>query len=452
MKRIYTFFLLASFQSLYSQVPYSFYGFYPIAQSHIFNPAAPVHERFTLGLINTGLQLHNTPFRPMELFLKDANINQVLRNSISGMKQGDFLNMDVRSDLVFLGIKIKNVYFTAGAYNQMSLLFGYPIELFRLAYFGNAQYQNQTVNILGNSIESISYSAIHAGTQIQMKRLTIGSRVKLLNGIQSFKTEKTRAEIGFYDTAWTLSSEILIRSSGSFDNLDKDFINIQNHLVPGSTGNSGVAFDFAAAWDVSPKLRVSALMADVGKIRWNRNLTEYYSSGTAEFKGLNINLADDSQQDSFQEVIDSINSALNINKREGTSYSTALPVRLSAIVDYKFYKNQRLMAFADYRFTNDFAFFAFGAQYHIPLFTWFHLMGSYTVSNRNFYNFGAGFAIKLLGFQIFAITDQLNSIINPEKLNSINVRIGINYSLTNHSYYSSGLPSKKKDKKQRTEY
>lgn len=437
MKRVLFFSFSVIFHLHYGQVPYSFYGLYPIAQSHIFNAAAPVHERFTLGLINTGIQLHNTPFRPLELFLKDGNINQVLQNATSRMKQNDLLNIDVHTDLIFFGIKIKNLYFTAGSYNQIFLHFGYPVELLRLVYFGNAQYQNQTVNILGNAIESMAFSAIHAGAQMQLKQFTFGGRVKLLNGIQSFKTERTKAEVGFYDTAWTLNTDILIKSSGKFDDLYQEFLNIRNHLVPGNTGNKGLALDLAAAWEISPKIRFSAVLADLGKLTWNRHLTEYYSTGTAEFKGLNINLAEDRQQDSFDEIIDSINTALNISTRSGASYTTRLPTRMTYMIEYSFYKNHRLMMFADSRFSKDFAVFALGAQYHIPLSVWFHLMGSYTVANRNFNNFGAGFAVKLTGLQIFAVTDQLNFAINPEKLNSLAIRFGINYSLTNTSYFNS---------------
>ncbi|GCD78688.1 hypothetical protein JCM31826_21700 [Thermaurantimonas aggregans] len=435
MKRFLIALIILLSAGLYGQVPYSFYTFYPVAHTQIVNPAAPVNEKFTLGFINTGMMIENTPFRPMEFFLKTSNVNDVLRNSISGMDNSDYLNLDVRTDLLFLGFKIGKLYLSGGVYNQKSVLFGYPHNLLSLLYFGNAQFQNQNVNLLGNTIDITDYSAIHVGGQIKIKSLSIGGRIKLINGIQSFKTESTTAQVGFYDTAWTLSTDILIRSSGDFSDFADRMIDYRTHLTPGSTGNRGFAFDIAASYDFNDKLRVSAVMADIGSIKWNEQLKEYYSNGNVHFNGLNINLAEDEQVDSFDEIIDSINSALNIQERAGESYTTSLSARYSIFVDYKFFKNQRLSAFADLRKTSITNMLAFGAQYHMPITRWLSFMGSYTVINNNFSNFGAGFMFKFLGVQIYGVTDQINAILNPERLNAINFRMGINISFANPEYY-----------------
>ncbi|MFN4300333.1 MAG: DUF5723 family protein [Thermaurantimonas sp.] len=420
---------------LYGQVPYSFYTFYPVAHTQIVNPAAPVNEKFTLGFVNTGMMIENTPFRPMEFFLKTSNVNDVLRKSISGMDNSDYLNLDVRTDLLFVGLKIGKLYFSGGVYNQKSVLFGYPNNLMSLLYFGNAHFQNQTINLLGNTIDITDYSAIHFGGQIRLKNLTIGGRIKLINGIQSFRTESTTAQVSFYDTAWTLNTDVLIRSSGDFSEFTERMINYRTHLSPGSTGNNGFAFDIAASYDFSDKLRISAVVADIGSIKWNEQLKEYYSNGNVNFNGLNINLAEDEQVDSFDQIIDSINSALNIQERPGESYTTSLPARFSIFVDYKFFKNQRLSVFADLRKTSISNMLAFGAQYHMPITRWLYFMGSYTVINNNFSNFGGGFMFKFLGIQIYGVTDQINAILNPERLNAINFRMGINISLSNPEYY-----------------
>lgn len=436
MKRFLIFILFIKIIDTSAQLPYSFYAFYSIGQSQIVNPAAPIFERFTLGFVNTGVVVDNTAFKPMELFLRDGNINQVIKNSISGMQQSDYLNVDARTDLFYLGFKVGKLYFSAGSYNQKSMIFGYPVHLFQLAYFGNASFQNQTVNLLGNSMEVIDYSAIHFGTQFQWNKLSVGARIKALNGIQSFKSESTKAEVGFYDSTWTIETDILIRSSGLFSEFAQNNLNPGNHFMPGSTGNSGFALDFGASWKISEKMRLSLVAADLGRIRWNQNLTEYYSSGKVTFNGLNINLAEDNKIDSFEEVIDSINSALNVSERTGSEYTTMLPSRFTAVFDYTFYRRHRVTALVDYRMWNGYSMVALSGQYHMPLTRWLHVLGSYTITNQNFSNIGTGFMFKILGIQLFAVTDQINALYNPEKLNTINVRAGINVSLSNSEYYT----------------
>lgn len=442
MNRLVTIVLVFLAKPLHAQMPYSFGSFYSITQSHIVNPSAPIYEKFTLGIFQTGIFVQNTPFRPMELLLKNTDINNVLEKSIAGISQHDFLNLSVNTDLLFIGFKLGRLYITAGSYNQLSMMFGYPSNLLKLAYFGNLPFQNQTVNLLGNSIEIFDYSAIHFGSQIRVKNFSIGARIKFINGIQSSKTEHTTAEVGFYDTAWTLHTNILMRSSGNISEISQNILNFNNHIVPGSTGNNGIAFDIGISQAINERLRLSAVFADIGYIHWQQNLTEYYSNGTSNFDGLNINLSEENQNISFGEIIDSISDVFNIKERQGTSYKTILPMRSTLVLDYTLFRNHRISGILDYRRWNDYSIFAFGGQYHIPLCKWLYFMGSYTVVKNNFSNFGVGFMFKLLGIQFFAVTDQINALFNADKLNTISFRTGVNISISNPEYYSKKLSNK----------
>ncbi len=442
MNRFVTLVLIFLSINIYAQLPYSFSSFYSIAQSHIVNPSAPVCEKFTLGIFQTGIFVQNTPFRPMELFLKNTDINNVLENSIAGISQRDYLNLNVNTELLFIGFKLGRFYITGGSYNQISMMFGYPSNLLRLAYFGNLQFQNQTVNLLGNSIETFDYSAVHLGSQIRVKNFSVGARIKLINGIQSFKTEHTNAEVSFYDTAWTLNTNILMRSSGNISEISQNILNFNNHFVPGSTGNRGIGFDIGISLAINDRLSLSAVLADIGYIHWQQNLTEYYSSGTSKFDGLNINLAEENQNISFGEIIDSVSAAFNINERPGTSYTSTLPIRSTLILDYTLFRNHRISGVLDYRRWNYYNIFALGGQYHIPLSKWIYIMGSYTVVRNNFSNIGMGFIVRFLGIQLFAVTDQINALFSAEKLNTISFRTGINISISNPEYYSKKTPNK----------
>lgn len=442
MNRFIAILLTIFFNHLNAQLPYTFYAFYPIAQSHIVNPSAPVYEKFTLGFLHTGIFLQNTPFKPMELFLKNENVNYIIEKSILGMNESDFLNVDNRTDLLFLGFKLGRFYFSAGSYNQKSMMFGYPPNLFQLAYYGNSPFQNQSVNLLGNFIEIFDYSAVHLGSQIHIKKATIGARIKLLNGIQSFKTEYTKAEVGFFDTAWTINTDLLIRSSGNLSELSKTMLNINSHFLPGSTGNRGLAFDLGISWEINDRLRLSAVIADIGQINWKKNLTEYYSSESTKFDGLNINLSQENQNVSFKEILDSITTAFNIRERNGKPYTTQLPFRSTAILDFSFFRNHRLTGILDYRKWNTYTIFAIGGQYYLPLAKWFHFVGSYTIANNSFSNVGIGFMFKLSGFQFYAVTDQVNAMFNAENLNILSFRSGINISLSNPEYQPKKSPNK----------
>ena len=418
---------LFSFQSK-AQDPLLFYGFNGVGQNQLLNPGYKLNEKFTFGFPNFSFYLTNSQFAPLSLFVKDGDINQVLRDNIATMTNDDRLLFDLHVDLFYLGFKAGRSYISFGAYNRNIINFNYPSNLLKLAYFGNAQFINQDVEMLGNEIFATNYITYHLGYRYKTKneKLNIGVRGKFMSGIADISTERLSTRIGFFEDAWTLNSDVLVRSSNTSALTSGDIGNVINNLF---TGNTGFAFDLGFSYELTKRLRLSAAATDIGSITWRNNLVNYQASGSYEFEGLSIVLGEEGSTDNFGDAIDSLSADLQIKEVEGSEYTSSIPMRANFVTDFSLTRKQRLTGVYEYTNFRGNDFHRMGLQYHLQMTRWLHLSASYGIMNNNFTNFGAGLMFKLLGFQVYVLTDQLNGIWAPENVNALNIRTGVNFSL-----------------------
>ncbi len=423
-----------------AQDPLLFYGFNGVAQNQLTNPAYQVNEKFTFGFPNVAIYLTNSQFAPMSLFLSDGDINQVLTDNVASMTNDDRLLFDLHTDLFFLGFKAGRSYISMGAYNRNIVNFNYPSNLIKLAYFGNAQFINQEVELLGNQIFATNYIGYHLGYQYKSsnEKWTIGGRVKFLSGIADATTEKLSARVGFFEDGWTLNSEVLVRTSNTNTLASGDINNVIDNLF---SGNTGLAFDLGLSYEFTKRLRLSTAVTDMGSITWRNDLVNYESGGDAEFQGLRIKLGQEGNTDNFNNALDSLQKDLNIREEEGQEYTSAIPFRYNAVLDYSLTRKQRLTGVYEYIQFRGNDFHRMGVQYHLQMTRWLHLSGSYGIMNNNFSNFGAGFMFKFLGIQTYLLTDQINGLWQPENVNALNIRLGVNFSL--------GVNKKKEEEKRK---
>ena len=411
-----------------AQDPLMFYGFNGVAQNQLLNPAYKVNEKFTFGFPNVAFYLTNSQFAPMQLFLADADINQTLSDNISSMTNDDRLLLDLHVDLFYLGFKAGRSYISFGAYNRNIVNFNYPSNLLKLAYFGNAQFINQEVELLGNEIYATNYLTYHLGYQYTTKndKLTFGARAKFMSGIADVYTERLSANVGFFDEGWTIASDVLVRSSNTAALTAGDINNVIENLF---TGNTGFAFDFGVSYEITKKLRLSTAFTDWGSITWRNDLVNYQAGGSATFEGLKIALGKEGSTDNFGDALDSLVKSLQIEEVEGTEYTSSIPFRYNVVADYSLTRKQRLTGVYEYMNFRGGDFHRMGIQYHLQMTRWLHLSGSYGIMNNNFSNFGTGFMAKILGIQFYLLTDQINGLWSPENVNALNIRTGVNFSL-----------------------
>ena len=120
------------------------------------------------------------------------------------------------------------------------------------------------------------------------EKLTVGMRVKVLNGRFNVYTERGKASLFTDANSFDLQmkSDLLIHTSG-IDSLSNQ--SASDLIFP---GNLGFGIDLGASYKLNPQFSFSASLIDLGYINWKKQLLTLVSQKpgeTVNFNGVDIN-------------------------------------------------------------------------------------------------------------------------------------------------------------------
>lgn len=382
-----------------------------VVQQNSINPSAMPNYRFTLsGDFNQGF--YNS-FGGVKL----ENNKLVTGNS----NASEYFMSNSQWNVAMLGLRLKNTFINA-SFNLRSLNY---LQLsgdgLQLALQGNAPYIGQTVAI-NPDIQFINYNETNIGIAHQFGKLSLGAKLKYLNGISAISSSKTnlslKTDSDIYQLTLNTDYELYTAPSKSIDDLI-DGVESVKDLIKGN----GVGFDFGASYQVNDKIKVAASYLDAGNIKWKG--TKHSSKVQTSYNGIDAtNVFTKNESLDIAINLDTLINRLNFQSTDNQEFSTKTPSSWFLSGSYQISEKLGLSAmYANTSFQNQSSnAMIINGQYQLLSFLNIGLSGGMRNSSPIL---GANFTLEKGMFQVFALSDNLLGLIKPLESSNVNGRIGL---------------------------
>lgn len=344
------------------------------------NPAYRFDDKVVINLLGVSTGTYTNGISIGDILVENGGLNQFqLQEGIDNINDDNFIFGEGNVQLLGLGLDFGNWQFSAGYDWHLIGGTSYSKDLYLLAANGNAPYIGETLDV-GMDLLLQGYHDLHLGASYKMSNFSIGGRIKLLSGISDISTDNSDLQLTTDDEIYqlTVSSDYQLNTTGviEYDGIDSlefdgDSFGFDNFLGP----NKGIVIDLGVDWAVTPKLNISASILDLGSISWSENVTNYVSTKTNSFEGVDIlDYIDDDQEVVLE---DSLYNLLDFDETSN-SYSTSIGAKFHLSMRYMV--SSKLTLGANYAKINN------------------HIGGRYMFSANaqyaplNWLSFGGGFA------------------------------------------------------------
>lgn len=433
--------------TLRAQEPANLPALNSIPQSNLSNPATELPYRFWIGipaLSGVYLGFSNTGFRYKDVIYRtpDDSLHVDIDGFLDGLDELNYLSVDVRAELLALGIRFRNTRVEFRISERSATSFSYSKDLMRFLFKLNGAFINEEASFAGTGINSTLFHEASFGISRKLNdKWRVGSRFKFLSGVYNIYSRKT--DISLYtdaSNAYELSLQSDIEINTSIPGLEAtpdDSLGMpisSTKLVSDlkSIKNPGFALDLGVQYRLNDKINLGLSLTDLGFIAWKNNTRSYvsaHSSNTFVFDGIDIAeyLTNDSASFSNQlsKVLDSLKTSMGLVTRYD-HYVSPLVTRLHVQGDYALTEKTRFGALLRMDFFNQRVRPTLTLHANQAVGRWFQGMLSYSVSRGNFVNPGAGFMLKWAGFQFYLLSDNLTAFIDPKSFKTVNFQFGMN--------------------------
>lgn len=454
----------------YGQNNLTLYNMKPIPQKFYANPANPSDAKLFIGVPGASshyIDFGITAFQLQDLvdaIYPDANGDTtfLLSEFTKGFKKKNYISVNNAFDLFSAGFKIKNNYFFINTTVVNNARFTAPGDFFQFITQGNGGSNLNRKFDFGFGLDMLSYAEIGLGfsRKLMDERLTVGGRVHFIKGIGTISTEQSSftftTDKNTFD--YYLQSDIEINSANSFNGLPAlspwdttfqptdsiGFQDVVNSIFKG--GNRGMALDVGVTYKHTEKLTLSASITNLGKINWNRNTYNWRSKdpgATYQFTGLNIqnalNFEDRDIEEAFNQLGDTIRETFQLENNRA-SFTTGLFAQFYLGGNLNLTKNHNAGVLFHGSFYHKTINPAITFSWNSKLTRVFGVSASYSIANNSFLNAGLGLSINAGPVQTYFVSDNLIGIFAHRKVNTFNMRMGMNVTI------GRGEKKEKKDK------
>ena len=336
-------------------------------QSNLLNPAFfPQKNTFYLSLPCIWTQL-GLPLAIGDMAQYDPNLDKTvidINNILNTLSDDSRIRLGLDVPVLGFGLKVGPVFVDAGFQLRLNGAFGMPITMINTLLNGNVGPNGdaipEQVLLDGNLLNATFYSetSIGAGFKFPMIPLTIGVHAKLLSGIFNLQMDNTRISFetseDFEEVRAKMYYELMASSLLPFDTTQDGLLNqiaepirqdpmsIVRNIFDVNNGNTGVAFDLGAKYELGP-LSISASINDLSAgIHWQKNLISIVPTGgvgVISFSGMELTQILDNgtlNMDSIQDYISGkLNDMLPSTEFEGTDYWYNIPTKINLAANLK---------------------------------------------------------------------------------------------------------------------
>ena len=415
----------------------------------------------------------NTGFAFSDILTQDANGNVMpdVNGAMSKMRENNFLVLNANTDLLFLGFKKGNNFYSFNVTEKVDFTFNYPKDLIIMALEGNGNNllgERASFDGLGMDFTHWREYAVHWVHDVDHK-FSYGARLKYLYGMENFNTQVSYMGITTDQNthALTFDMNFEFQSAGLplvvFDdtsnaigaiNTDDEDMMMQAGLSSGNLSNymfgrqnNGVGLDLGFNYHVNDKLLLEASVLDLGFISWNQytsnsNLSEWDYTYSGIEDAITV-FGNGSSVQFLKDVLeDSIEMSIKENFTYSTpSYRTALRTKIYVSMEYIVDHNNYISLTGYSSFVRNRWRRGLGIAYNYHLGNFLSATASYSIYNRSYSNVGFGVSMNAGPLEIYFLTDNIlalgtlnlkeNAInqtmnVDVEKVKNGQVHFGIN--------------------------
>jgi hypothetical protein len=381
----------------------------------------------------------NTGFAFSDILTQDANGNVMpdVNGAMEKMKANNFLVLNANTDLLFVGFKKGNNFYSFNVTEKVDFTFNYPKDLIIMALEGNGNNllgKRASFDGLGMDFTHWREYAVHWVHDVDHK-FSYGARLKYLYGMENFNTEVSYMGITTDQNTHALSFDMNFEfqsaglplvlfddtssAIGAIDTSDNDMMtqagftdgNISNYLF--GRQNNGVGLDFGFNYHVSDKLLLEASVLDLGFISWNQytsnsNLSEWDYTYSGIEDAITV-FGNGSSVEFLKDVLeDSIEMSIKENFTYSTpSYRTALRTKIYASLEYIVDHNNYISLTGYSSFVRNRWRRGLGLAYNYHLGNFLSATASYSIYNRSYSNVGIGVSVNAGPLEIYFLTDNV---------------------------------------------
>jgi hypothetical protein len=364
------------------------------------------------------------------------------------MKDNNFFILNGSIDLVFVGFRKGNNFYSFNVTEKFDFTFNYPRDLVTMALEGNGNNllgKRASFDGLGIDFTHWREYAVHWVHDVNHK-FSYGARLKYLYGMENFSTDVSKMGIttDANTHALTFDMNFDVRTSGlpvvaigdsllgigAIDESNQDLAgfssgNINNYLF--GRKNTGGAIDLGFNYHLNDKVLLEASVLDLGRISWNdftanSRLDEWQYT----YSGIDDPLTTFGQGSSVDYLKNILEDSIEASLIDNYTYEANSPNTL-----YKTWLRTKIYASAEYIVDhNNFVSVSFyssfvrkrwrrgmGVAYNYHLGNFLAATASYSIYNRSYSNLGLGLSLTLGPFEIYALTDNVLAfgLFNPVK-------------------------------------
>jgi Family of unknown function (DUF5723) len=362
----------------------------------------PVISSFAVGYTNNGFTYNDLIKKENGKLIAD------LSNWAKQLPDKTYIASSFQTDLFRLGVRISpKMYLTLNSTAKGYARTLIPKQMAALLVNGTSPYIGQSLS-MSPELHLTTYLEHAAGLSVEItKELTVGGRIKIVNGMVATSTEQSKFGLTLADNYQiTATGDFRARSSGlhNFNQSGFSFADERNNYFK----NTGFGLDLGATYKAMDRLTVAASLVDMGRIKWKNNLYEYsLSNASYTFTGVDIDQLLDGNSSYMDAQMDSLKKEFTFQETQGGSFKTPLPGKMYLSGSLEVTKSFTVGALF---FTEKYkgrAASGLSAMLNKNFGRVFSTSLSYTISNRSFNNLGAGLSLNFAPIQIYLVGDNL---------------------------------------------
>ncbi|MFC5044197.1 DUF5723 family protein [Aquimarina hainanensis] len=358
--RIYLYLTITLFWAgiVYCQNKVSLYDVVEIPQSLLLNPGAEVNFNYHAGIpflshyhVNAGLRGASVH----DVFADDGrDINVKIEETLHKLTSNDYVTLTQQAEILSVGWRSKrdkNMYFSAGLYEELDLIAYFPKDFAILAYEGNRDHLNRPFRFSDISAVVDFLTVYHFGINKKIdKQWTFGARAKVYSSI--FNMRSTR-NFGAFTTIETpngnniyqhviSNADVAVKTAGyaslraiESEDTDDGAKQVKNKFIGRALlgGNLGVGADIGFSYRFKDYWTLTGSLTDLGVIFYTKDVETYKAEGNYVFEGFEtpVHMSDNNIED----FVEDFKAAVGLDTIH-KSYVAMRPLKINSSIKYSF--------------------------------------------------------------------------------------------------------------------
>ena len=325
-----------------------------LPQTLLLNPGAAISFEKHIGIpFFSGISVSagSSGISVYDVFQEGGDFNARVRAAIFNMSDRDFFTVNEQLEIASFGWKprFKEVYYSAGIYQELDAIVYFPRDLAILAYEGNANYIDVPFKFNDLSVTAEALTVYHFGINKQVsEKLRLGVRFKLYSSIANvnstdnsgqFITRTTPEGESFYSHE-VQNANVRANTSGVVSLVEGDANPLARAIL---SKNLGLGVDFGGTYELSDRWVASASVLDIGAVFHGDDVNNYEFTGSYDLQGIEFVfpqvLDGTSAIPYWQNLEDEIDEQLPFNDSLQVNYTTWRPLKVNGSLNYGFGNN-----------------------------------------------------------------------------------------------------------------